>query len=122
MFKARTAGDLLMDAPETQSWKELTTYACNVDYWKSRVRSMRQPRVDVEVTFRPDSTAVRRSRRLAGESAPTTELPALRRTKVRKTEAQKYRSRDEHETFLRPATKEARKKTRVGDVSRKQKG
>ena len=32
MFKARRPGDLLMDAPETDSWRELCTYACDRDY------------------------------------------------------------------------------------------
>ena len=45
----RREGDLLMDAPETKSWRELTTYAWDKDYWRARVRAMRQPRVAVEV-------------------------------------------------------------------------
>ena len=45
MFKARRPGDLLMDAPETDSWRELCTYACDRDYWRTRVRAMKQPRV-----------------------------------------------------------------------------
>ena len=45
MFKARQAGDMLMDAPETSSWRELCTYACDRDYWRMRVRALRQPRV-----------------------------------------------------------------------------
>ena len=45
MFKERQAGDMLMDAPETSSWRELCTYACDRDYWRTRVRDLRQPRV-----------------------------------------------------------------------------
>ena len=45
MFKARQPGDLLMDAPETDSWRELCTYACDRDYCRTRVRAMKQPRV-----------------------------------------------------------------------------
>ena len=45
MFKAQQPGDLLMDAPKTNSWRELCTYACDRDYWRARVRALRQPRV-----------------------------------------------------------------------------
>ena len=48
MFKNRKAGDLLMDAPTHQTWKELCTYAVDRDYWRARVRSMKQPRIRVE--------------------------------------------------------------------------
>ena len=50
MFKSRREGDLLMDAPETKSWRELTTYAWNRKYWGARVRAMQKPRVAVEVS------------------------------------------------------------------------
>ena len=52
MFKARQPGDLLMDAPVTDSWRELCTYAWDRDYWRARVRAMRQPRV-TSVSFGP---------------------------------------------------------------------
>ena len=42
-------GDLLMDVPRTTSWRELTTYVMNRDYWKVRVRAMKQPRVSVDM-------------------------------------------------------------------------
>ena len=45
MFKARRHGDMLMDAPATDSWRELCTYACDREYWRTRVRALRQPRV-----------------------------------------------------------------------------
>ena len=48
MFKSRKAGDLLMDAPSHQTWKELCTYAVDRDYWRARVRSMKQPRIRFE--------------------------------------------------------------------------
>ena len=50
MYKMRREGDLLMDVPKTESWRELTTYAWDKDYWRARVRAMRQPRVAVEVS------------------------------------------------------------------------
>ena len=48
MSKNRKEGDLLMDAPTHQTWKELCTYAVDRDYWRARVRSMKQPRIRVE--------------------------------------------------------------------------
>ena len=48
MFKMRSEGDLLMNAPATASWRELTQYV-NKDYWRMRVRGMIQPRVTVNI-------------------------------------------------------------------------
>ena len=48
MSKSRSEGDLLMDAPRHDTWKELCTYACNRDYWRARVRGLRQSRVTIE--------------------------------------------------------------------------
>ena len=48
MFKKRQEGDMLMDAPSHKSWRELQAYAQDRDYWRARVRSMRQPRIRVE--------------------------------------------------------------------------
>ena len=49
MFKDRKEGDMLMDEPDTKSWRELTTFACDEEYWKARVRVMWQPRLTVEM-------------------------------------------------------------------------
>ena len=49
MYKKRREGDILMDAPDVNSWRELCCRAVTRDYWKARVRSMKQPRVTVEV-------------------------------------------------------------------------
>ena len=49
MFKRRREGDMLMDAPQTESWRELCAYAVDREYWKARVRAMKQPRVGVEI-------------------------------------------------------------------------
>ena len=49
MFKTPQPGDMLMDAPKTDSWRELCTYALDRDYWRARVRSLRQPRVTVSM-------------------------------------------------------------------------
>ena len=40
MFKAPQKGDLLMDVPETASWRELDKLADDRDYWKERVRKL----------------------------------------------------------------------------------
>ena len=48
MFRNRKEGDLLMDAPSHKSWRELCTYAADRDYWRTRVRVMKQPRIRVE--------------------------------------------------------------------------
>ena len=45
MFKDKQEGDMLMDAPETDSWHCLLKYAADRDYWRVRVRAMRQPRI-----------------------------------------------------------------------------
>ena len=50
LYSAPTPGDLLMDAPKTRSWRELLSYAEDREYWKARVRSMRQqPVVHVDM-------------------------------------------------------------------------
>ena len=48
MFKNRREGDMLMDAPTHKSWRELQEYAADRDYWRARVRAMKQPRIRVE--------------------------------------------------------------------------
>ena len=45
MFKAIQPGDMMMDAPKTDSWRELCAYACDREYWRTRVRALRQPRL-----------------------------------------------------------------------------
>ena len=42
IYKSTKQGDLLMDAPKVRSWRELTSYAADKEYWKARVRCMRQ--------------------------------------------------------------------------------
>ena len=50
MFRAPKPGDLLMDAPKVKSWYELGAYAWDKEYWKARVRSMRQrPVVRIDI-------------------------------------------------------------------------
>ena len=49
LFKNRKEGDMLMDAPQTTSWRELQAFAFDEEFWRARVLSMRQPRVTVEI-------------------------------------------------------------------------
>ena len=50
MFRNPKPGDLLMDAPKVKSWRELASFACDKEFWKARVRSMRQqPVVSVDM-------------------------------------------------------------------------
>ena len=56
MFKSPQPGDMLMDAPQTDSWRELCTFGCDREYWKARVRALRQPRI-VTATLDPHHEA-----------------------------------------------------------------
>ena len=42
LYRLPRRGDLLMDAPKTKSWRELMHYAEDKEFWKARVRGMRQ--------------------------------------------------------------------------------
>ena len=61
MYKLRREGDLSMDTSESKSWIELTSYAVDKKYWRTRVWmihdgrmtqivTMQNPRVTVEVS------------------------------------------------------------------------
>ena len=63
MFKAPQTGDMLMDTPKTDSWRELCSYACDREYWRSPVRALRQPRM---------TTIVLGSHREGGATVPFT--------------------------------------------------
>ena len=50
LFKSPTEGNLLMDAPTVNSWKELLARARNREAWRERVRCLRQaPKVRVDI-------------------------------------------------------------------------
>ena len=42
LYKSPQRGDLLIDSPKTKSWRELMRYAEDKEFWKARVRGMRQ--------------------------------------------------------------------------------
>ena len=102
MYVSRTEGDLMMDAPATESWHELQKYAKDKDYWRARVRKMKQPRLRVE--FHSDTTT-KTTRRTADTTTPTptpTTLPTEQPTETEnESNARKYKERDEHEMFFR---------------------
>ena len=61
MFKHPREGDLLMDAPDKESWRNLVAWAMDRDKWWERVRRMRQPRIRVEIemgTHREEGSTV----------------------------------------------------------------
>ena len=37
MYKDRSEGDMLMNAPEASKWRELTKYVWDKKYWQTRV-------------------------------------------------------------------------------------
>ena len=43
MCKAPQEGDMLMDVPATDSWRELDTYAWDREYCRARVRAPSKP-------------------------------------------------------------------------------
>ena len=47
---------MLMDAPQTDSWRELCTFGCDREYWKARVRGLRQTRI-ITATLGPHHEA-----------------------------------------------------------------
>ena len=50
MYKAKTDGDLLMDAPQHTSWYDLCSQACDRERWRTLVRAMKQsPIVSVSI-------------------------------------------------------------------------
>ena len=143
MFVRPREGDMLMDVPNTNgSWRELLKYAVDKDYWRTRVRAMRQPRVRVEIKPRVKQP-VRRSTRIRDAAAATsdsaaaessdaaaaatsicdTTVTSTRATNTATTSgipdnvtsAKRYRDRDVHEIFLRPGKhrKQPPKKKRI---------
>ena len=49
MLKHPREGDLMMDAPEKESWRSLVAWPMDREKWRERVRAMKQPRVAVTV-------------------------------------------------------------------------
>ena len=41
VYENRSEGDILMDAPKTDSWREMKLWATDRDKWRSRVQSVR---------------------------------------------------------------------------------
>ena len=49
MYDNPTQGDLLMDTPTTHPRRELHKYDMDREYWRARVRQMKQPRGHVQL-------------------------------------------------------------------------
>ena len=49
MFRNRHEGDLLMDAPKHNSWRELCSKACDRDLWAALVRKLTHPVLTVDI-------------------------------------------------------------------------
>ena len=41
VYENRCEGDIMMDAPKTDSWRELKMWAADRDKWRKRVQSVR---------------------------------------------------------------------------------
>ena len=41
VYESRSEGDIMMDAPATDSWRELRLWATDRDKWRVRVQSVR---------------------------------------------------------------------------------
>ena len=41
VYDTRSEGDIMMDAPKTDSWRELRLWAADRDKWRARVQSIR---------------------------------------------------------------------------------
>ena len=105
MPKAPREGDLLMGAPPTQSWRQLCTWACDRDSWKTRVRALKQDKIAKKDNPKPTPVP---------KSNPATTTPKPKPPASPATRAKRYRKRDNHELFfqlkLKPKTRTKKKK------------
>ena len=110
MSEHRSPGDLLMDVPRKYSWAELKQLAANRDYWRNRVKALREGSSRVEENTRgpPPSPCKRRANR----RHTTTTNPPKPTTSSPSAEAKRYKARDAHEAFFRPLTESPRKRNR----------
>ena len=51
MYLNPKKGDLLMDAPNVASWRELCMWADDRDKWRTRVRALRAPKIGVTTSI-----------------------------------------------------------------------
>ena len=51
MYQNPKKGDMLMDAPNVTSWRELCMWVDDRDKWRARVRALRAPRVGVTTSI-----------------------------------------------------------------------
>ena len=105
MLKVRQDGDLLTDTPTHSSWRELCTYACDRECWKTRVRAMRQSRVTVEINENVSGVKVSKKQKKKPKSkTPTQPVKSQLSLAVKQ-----YRDRDAHTAFFMPRQSQRRK-------------
>ena len=108
----RSEGDLLMDVPKNYSWEELKQLAGNRDYWRLRVKALREGSgVKVSINGPPPSPRKRKASPLTtADTKTTTTRPTAASTAAKA--AKRYRTRDAHTAFFRPCTGSPRKRKR----------
>ena len=116
MYTNQQDGDLLMDAPDTSTWKALCRHAEDKEAWRSQVRNIRAaPKI-----FKKAPT--RSSNRLKGKKAENPAAAALpSKPRSKKSEAKKYRERDAHESYFRPAAVQLNPKSKSKPNPKKRK-
>ena len=99
MFKEPAEGDLLMDI-KAISWRALSKMANDRDGWRERVRALRGRAGVAPVIMTTDER----------EDEPIIKMqckPKKQKTLTEAEKAARHRSRDAHEAFFRPTTKQA---------------
>ena len=112
MHANKSEGDLLMDVPRNYSWRELMQLAANRDYWRLRVKALREGS-EVKITMQGPPPSPRK-RKASSHTAPTVEIDTVPPTTTSESVkmAKRYRDRDDHEAFFQPCTKSPRKRRR----------
>ena len=82
MYKDPQDGDLLMDVPKAESWRQLLKFAADKEGWQDKVRALKQPRL---------RTVNRQSR---------FEMKAPNKKKAEPTASAKYRARDSRQMLF----------------------
>ena len=99
-----------MDVPRKYSWAELKQLAANRDYWRNRVKALREGSSRVEENTRGPHPSP--CKRRANRRHTTTTNPPKPTTSSPSAEAKRYKARDAHEAFFRPLTESPRKRNR----------
>ena len=95
----------MMDAPNFKdgSWRELRKLACDRDFWRERVRAMKQPRVQPRVQITINDEVEGTTIRKKTPASPATKTKATLNRAARA--ARRYRTRDAHAALFHPKLK-----------------